>query len=61
MRVAARGAYDTYLRANRVDEGIASYNAVVRLMLGVTFDGDWNPQSGSPDRGFRLRRRQSLS
>lgn len=43
VRVAARGAYDTYLRANRVDEGIASYNAVVRLMLGVTFDGDWKP------------------
>ena len=40
MRVAARGAYDTYLRANRVDEGIASYNAVVRLMLGVAFDGE---------------------
>ena len=45
VRVAARGAYDTYLRANRVDEGIASYNAVVRLMLGVAFDADWKPQS----------------
>ena len=44
VRVAARGAYDTYLRANRVDEGIASYNAVVRLMLGVAFDGEWNPE-----------------
>lgn len=44
VRVAARGAYDTYLRANRVDEGIASYNAVVRLMLGVAFDGQWNPE-----------------
>ena len=44
VRVAARSAYDTYLRANRVDEGIASYNAVVRLMLGVAFDAEWNPQ-----------------
>lgn len=44
VRVAARGAYDTYLRANRVDEGIASYNAVVRLMLGASFDPQWNPQ-----------------
>ena len=44
VRVAARGAYDTYLRANRVDEGIASYNAVVRLMLGVAFDASWKPQ-----------------
>jgi hypothetical protein len=38
---AARGAYDTYLRANRVEEGIASYGAVVRLMLATTFDPDW--------------------
>ena len=44
VRVAARGAYDTYLRANRVEEGIASYNAVVRLMLGVAFDDQWNPR-----------------
>jgi hypothetical protein len=44
VRVVARGAYDTYLRANRVDEGIASYNAVVRLMLGASFDAQWNPQ-----------------
>jgi hypothetical protein len=44
VRVVARGAYDTYLRANRVDEGIASYNAVVRLMLGASFDSQWNPQ-----------------
>ena len=44
VRVVARGAYDTYLRANRVDEGIASYNAVVRLMLGVAFDSEWKPQ-----------------
>ena len=34
VRTAAREAYDTYLRANRVDEGIASYGAAVRLMLG---------------------------
>jgi len=44
VREVARGAYDTYLRANRVEEGIASYNAVVRLMLGVTFDDQWNPR-----------------
>ena len=44
VRMVARGAYDTYLRANRVDEGIASYNAVVRLMLGASFDAQWNPQ-----------------
>jgi hypothetical protein len=35
VRDAARDLYDTYLRANRVEEGIASYSAVVRLMLGA--------------------------
>ena len=32
------------LRANRIEEGIASYNAVVRLMLGTSLDADWNPR-----------------
>lgn len=41
---AARGAYDTYLRANRIEEGIANYNAVVRLMLGTTFREGWIPE-----------------
>ena len=44
VRSAARGAYDTYLRANRIEEGIANYNAVVRLMLGASFDANWNPR-----------------
>jgi hypothetical protein len=44
VRVASRGAYDTYLKANRIEEGIANYNAVVRLMLGTTFDRDWRPR-----------------
>ena len=44
VRAAARGAYDAYLRANRVEEGIASYNAVVRLMLGTTYDRQWVPR-----------------
>jgi len=35
VRDAARDVYDTYLRANRVEEGITSYSAVVRLMLGA--------------------------
>ena len=45
VRNAARGAYDTYLRANRIEEGIANYNAVVRLMLGTR----WMP-TGIPVR-----------
>src|SRR5262245_33890048 len=44
VRNAARGAYDTYLRANRIEEGIANYNAVVRLMLGTSLDTDWYPR-----------------
>ena len=44
LRAAAHGAYDTYLKANRIEEGIANYNAVVMLMVGTPFDGEWNPQ-----------------
>lgn len=36
--------YDTYLRANRVEAGAASYELVVRLVLGVTFDDNWTPR-----------------
>jgi hypothetical protein len=44
VRAAAREVYDSYLRANRVDEGIASYDAVLRLMLGSSFDEAWTPR-----------------
>jgi hypothetical protein len=44
VRRAARGIYDEYLRANRVSEGIASYDAVVRLMIGTRFDQHWKPR-----------------
>jgi hypothetical protein len=43
VRQAARGIYDEYLRANRVPGGIASYDAVVKLMLGTQFDARWTP------------------
>ena len=35
----ARGLYDSYLRANRIEEGIANYAVVLRLMLGTTIRG----------------------
>ena len=41
---AQRGVYDVYLRANRVEEGIARYSAVARLVLGSEFDPGWNPR-----------------
>lgn len=40
----ARNVYDSYLRSQGVDEGIASYGAMLRLMLGTTFENGWVPQ-----------------
>lgn len=40
----ARNVYDSYLRTQGVDEGIASYGAMLRLMLGTTFQNGWVPQ-----------------
>jgi hypothetical protein len=44
VRRTARGVYDEYLKANRVAEGIASYDAVVRLMIGVRYNAGWVPR-----------------
>jgi Protein of unknown function (DUF3810) len=49
VRTAAQDVYDTYLRANRVDEGIASYRGVVRLILGAGL------QDYSSEQPLRLR------
>jgi hypothetical protein len=45
VRTVARDAYDAYLKANRVEEGIASYDAVVRLILGAGPDNRWAPRA----------------
>ena len=37
VRDASRELYDSYLKANRVQEGVAAYGAVVRLMLGTGY------------------------
>lgn len=50
VRDTTRDVYDTYLRANRVSEGIASYSGVVRLLLGAGV-----PAEGAP----RLRQESS--
>jgi hypothetical protein len=44
-RVSAAGwrVYDSYLKANRVEAGAASYAEVVRLVLGVPLDTDLRP------------------
>jgi hypothetical protein len=44
VRAAARGVYDSYLKANRVEEGIASYDLALRLLLGTSFDERWTPR-----------------
>lgn len=49
-KVSAVGwrAYDRFLKANRVEAGTASYNLVVRLVLGVRFGPDWTPLLKAP-------------
>jgi hypothetical protein len=44
-KVSAAGwrVYDRYLKANRVAAGTASYDQVVRLVLGVRFGPGWTP------------------
>jgi hypothetical protein len=44
VREASREVYDSYLKANRVEEGIESYGAVVRLMLGTAFVAEGVPR-----------------
>ena len=46
-RVSAAGwrVYDSYLKANRVEAGAASYGEVVRLALGARLASDWQPLS----------------
>lgn len=43
LRFAANEGYDKYLKANRVEKGIASYDAVVQLILGTGYDANGNP------------------
>jgi hypothetical protein len=43
VRTAARDVYDSYLRANRVPEGVESYSTVVRLMLGAGLEDGRRP------------------
>jgi len=38
ISAAARSTYDSYLKANRVSEGIANYDAVLTLMLAHRSD-----------------------
>ena len=43
LRRATWMVYDSYLKANRVEEGVRSYGAVVTLILRAQFDDGWRP------------------
>jgi hypothetical protein len=43
LQQASWRAYDHYLRANRVGEGVRSYSEVVNLILRTRFEDDWTP------------------
>jgi hypothetical protein len=44
VALAGWRVYDSYLKANRIEEGTASYGGVVRLMTGTDFDPSWLPR-----------------
>ncbi len=44
LRFAARQGYDKFLKANRVERGVESYDAVVQLILGMELDQHGNPR-----------------
>jgi hypothetical protein len=48
LRVAGWRVYDQYLKANRVEEGIRSYGAVVTLILRARFEAGWIPVRRAP-------------
>jgi len=43
LRTASWRVYDSYLRANRVEEGVKSYGAVLTLILRARFEDGWTP------------------
>jgi hypothetical protein len=43
LRMAGWRVYDRYLKANRVEEGVRSYGAVVTLILRARFGPGWTP------------------
>ena len=44
VRRVAQDVYDSYLKANRIEEGIANYDFVLQLMLGTSLGGEWTPR-----------------
>ena len=48
LQTAGWAVYDQYLKANRVDDGIRSYSAVITLLLRTRFAADWVPVRRAP-------------
>ena len=53
LRNVSWRVYDRYLKANRVDEGVRSYDEVLTLILRTRFDDGWTPRTRSSGRGTR--------
>ena len=43
LQQAQAQVYDGFLKANRVEAGIASYGLMLRLVLGTRFESEWTP------------------
>lgn len=43
LQQAQAQVYDGFLKANRVEAGIASYGLMLRLVLGTRFEPEWTP------------------
>jgi hypothetical protein len=48
LRRATWQVYDSFLKANRVEEGVRSYGAVVTLILQARFEDGWRPVRQAP-------------
>lgn len=48
LRAVSWRVYDRYLKANRVEKGVESYDAALELMLGTRFRAGWVPQRRLP-------------
>jgi hypothetical protein len=44
LSLGAWSLYNQFLRANRVESGVRSYDEVVMLLVGTRFDPGWNPR-----------------
>jgi hypothetical protein len=43
LRRVSWAAYDQYLKANRIEEGVRNYNAVLTLLARARFEKGWVP------------------